>query len=112
MNGIQKFADDNDVYIYNDFQSIKEIICRKQFIVNFNQKQQEFDKESRIISIPKSVFVEKDMEDEEINSILDTIEFPVIMKPRISSIKPKSHDLLIVKDKSTLIDVVLKHEKY
>jgi len=35
------------------------------------------------------------------------MQFPVIIKPRKSSVVPYSHDLIIVRDKVTLIEKVL-----
>ena len=65
------------------------------------------DSSSKLIEIPKSVFLETDKTIEEIDEALQSLNVPVIMKPRISSVKPRSHDLLIVKDKDTLIKKVL-----
>ena len=65
------------------------------------------------ISIPKSVFIETDeFEDDKIKIRLDALIFPVIVKPRLSSIMAKSHDLVIVRDKDVLFNTILKEEKF
>jgi glutathione synthase/RimK-type ligase-like ATP-grasp enzyme len=56
------------------------------------------------IKIPKSVFLEQDSESWE--DLLKDLTFPVIVKPRVSSIVAHSHDLFIVRDKEALLEVI------
>lgn len=50
------------------------------------------------------MFLEKESEDWE--TILEGIKFPAIVKPRVSSIVAHSHDLFIVRDKDSLLEVI------
>ena len=56
------------------------------------------------IQIPKSVFLDQDTSNW--GTILDTLNFPVILKPRVSSIVSHSHDLFIVRDKECVLEVI------
>ena len=56
------------------------------------------------IQIPKSVFLDQDTSNW--GTILDTLNFPVILKPRVSSIVSHSHDLFIVRDKECALEVI------
>jgi glutathione synthase/RimK-type ligase-like ATP-grasp enzyme len=56
------------------------------------------------IKIPRSVFLEQDSESWE--NLLKDLTFPVIVKPRVSSIVSHSHDLFIVRDSEVLLMVI------
>ena len=62
--------------------------------------------------MPNSVFIETDElgQMDVINAKLKELSFPVIVKPRISSIQANAHKLIIVKDKNTLIDKIFNEK--
>ena len=97
IKAIEQFADNNDVFVYNQFQDIEDVVCRKQFIVKFNSLVSDLQ-----IRIPKSVFLESSAESWD----LSEINFPAIVKPRVSSIVDYSHDLFIVRDEQALMEVI------
>ena len=74
------------------------------------------DKKIEIL-IPKTVFLEpkqvlKDGFDAEALEMINTLKFPIIAKPRMSSIKKFSHDLLIIRDMASFLDLILNNENY
>ena len=69
------------------------------------------------IMIPRTVFLEpkqvlKDGVDAEALEMLNTLKFPIIAKPRMSSIKKFSHDLFIIRDIASFLDLILKNPMY
>jgi len=95
ISALKNFADSNEIFVYNHFEDVVDVVCRKQFIVKFNALDSNLK-----IKIPNSVFLEQDSKDWA--KILECVNFPVIVKPRVSSIVSHSHDLFIVRDFESL----------
>ena len=94
--------------LFHQYENVKDIVCRKTFIEKFNQK---VDKTVKI-KVPNSVFIEPSHTKEEIEELLDQVKYPVILKPRISCVVPNSHDLLICRDKESILQRVLKDYEF
>ena len=85
-------------------------MCRKQFVIDFEEKMAQMDKKLDIL-IPKTIFLEPeqvqdDTIDAEALELLKSLKFPIIAKPRISSIKKFSHDLLILRDLDSFLNLI------
>jgi len=57
---ITDFANQNEIFIYNSFQNVIEMVCRKMFVQTFNRvlDQNESIKNKLQIIIPNTIFIE------------------------------------------------------
>jgi len=117
MDAIQQFVDEAGLKVYNKFKDVVDVVCRRDFISKF-QKQVALHSELKI-SIPKTVFLLKtELADSgffasvSARQRLSSLKFPVIVKPRISSILSMSHNLLIVNSIEKLEELIKHTEKY
>ena len=62
LDAVSTFAGNNYLPIYNDFQSVMDIICRKKFVEKFNQviKDKPNDKRPESIKFPETIFFERE----------------------------------------------------
>jgi len=112
---IQDFSTTNSIRIYNEFQDVIDVVCRRDFIVKFigmHSKSDDLNRQLKI-KIPKTVFFMFSelsspgfVESKEAAERIDGLKFPVIVKPRISSILSTSHNLLIVANQATLLNIL------
>ena len=58
------------------------------------------------IGIPKTVILEPMENQDTFSQKLKTLTFPVILKTRISSVSPTSHDMFIVQNTEALFKVL------
>jgi len=59
MGILKQFAERNSILVYNNFDSVIDVVCRKRFIEAYAAKNLERDKLE--IVIPSSVFIEVGM---------------------------------------------------